>query len=139
MKPKDALPISASALLAELCGRVQQAHARAEEERKRETFGDSHVIELLLTRIDKVRVELRKEQVGHHEPHIHITHSDKIDVSVGLRDFRILAGRIDRKTYKHLVAELRPKQQGLLDIWNELNEKDNSVAAERMVSNLFPE
>jgi hypothetical protein len=85
---------------------------------------------------DKVRVEIRKENVSHNAPHIHITHSDKIDVSISLIDFSVLAGNIDRKTQKQLLRILRPKKDDLNKIWIELNEKDNSVGAEKMISNL---
>ncbi len=88
-------------------------------------------------RQDKVRVEIRKETVNHNEPHLHVTHSDKIDVSLSLNDFRILAGRIDSKTRKHLLRVLEPVQPKLLEIWETLNEQDNSVGAEKLISNLF--
>ena len=120
-----------------LCDRVYVAQRKAEEDAKRRAFGDGPSFEYLVMRKDKVRVELRREEVGHHEPHIHVTHSDKIDASICLRDFRILAGNIDRRTLKYLLQELRPKQERLLKIWSELNEKNNSVAAEKMISNLF--
>jgi len=88
-------------------------------------------------RQDKVRVEIRKENVSHNEPHLHIKHSDKIDVSLSLNDFRVLAGEIDRKTMKHILSVLNPVKPKLMEIWNELNEKDNSVGAEKIISNLF--
>ncbi len=85
---------------------------------------------------NKVRVEIRKENVNHNAPHIHITHSDKIDVSISLVDFSVLAGNIDRKTQKQLLGILSTKKDELNKIWVELNEKDNSVGAEKMISNL---
>lgn len=122
--------------LLKLCDEVYRGEERAQEERKRELFGDQFVPEHLLMRKDKVRVEIRKENVSHNAPHIHITHSDKIDVSVSLVDFSVLAGNIDRKTQKQLLGILRPKKDELNKIWVELNEKDNSVGAEKMISNL---
>jgi hypothetical protein len=128
---------SVQSLLLELCDSIYRAEKRASEERKREVFGDSFPIELLIMRQDKVRVEIRKETVNHNEPHLHVTHSDKIDVSLSLNDFRILAGRIDSKTRKHLLRVLEPVQPKLLEIWETLNEQDNSVGAEKLISNLF--
>lgn len=120
-----------------LCDSIYQAENRAAEERKREVFGDSISIELLLMRKDKVRVEIRKENVSHNEPHLHITHSDKIDVSLSLRDFRVLAGDIDRKTMKYILDVLMPVKSKLLEIWHTLNEEENAVGAEKLISNLF--
>lgn len=123
--------------LLSLCESLYRAEQRASDERKREVFGDSFPIELLLMRHDKVRVEIRKENVSHNEPHLHITHSDKIDVSLSLNDFRVLAGEIDRKTMKHLLRVLQPVKPKLMEIWNTLNEHDNAVGAEKLISNLF--
>lgn len=86
---------------------------------------------------DKVRVEIRKENVSHNEPHLHITHSDKIDASLSLKDFRVLAGNIDGKTMKYMRGTLIQVQDKLLSIWESLNEQDNSVGAEKLISNLF--
>ncbi|WP_282110840.1 DUF4160 domain-containing protein [Shewanella algicola] len=122
--------------LLNLCDQVYRGEEIAQAERKRELFGDQFVPELLLMRKDKVRVEIRKENVSHNAPHIHITHSDKIDVSISLNDFSVLAGSIDRKTQKQLLRILMPKKDDLNKIWVELNEKDNSVGAEKMISNL---
>ena len=123
--------------LQSLCVSIYRAQARAEDERKRELFGDSVFLELFVVRIDKVRVEIRKENVSHNEPHMHITHSDKIDASLSLNDFRVLAGDIDRKTLKHVLRLLVPVRAKLMEIWNTLNEQDNSIGAEKLISNLF--
>ena len=128
--------MSVEDFLLQLCDEVYRAEERAQEERKREVFGDKFVPELLLMRKEKVRVDIRKENVNHNAPHIHITHSDKIDVSISLVDFSILAGSIDGKTQKQLLRLLSPKKEELNKIWIELNEKDNSVGAKRMISNL---
>jgi hypothetical protein len=123
--------------LLSLCESIYRAEQRASDERKREAFGDSFPIELLVMRHDKVRVEVRKENVSHNEPHLHITHSDKIDVSLSLNDFRVLAGKIDRKTMKQMLRVLQPVKLKLMEIWNTLNERDNAVGAEKLISNLF--
>jgi Domain of unknown function (DUF4160) len=123
-------------LLLWICKAAYAAEAKAAEDRKRANFGDQFVPELLVMRKDKVRVEIRKENVGHHEPHLHVVHSDKIDASISLKDFSILAGSIDRKTHKYLSRILSPKQADLLAVWNELNENENSVATETLISNL---
>ena len=124
-------------VLLTICESIYKAEKRAAEERKREVFGDSIPVELLLMRQDKVRVEIRKENVSHNEPHLHITHSDKIDVSLSLRDFRVLAGDIDRKTMKYILGILMPERSKLLEIWHALNEEENAVGAEKLISNLF--
>ena len=90
----------------------------------------------LLNKKEKVRIEIRKENVNHNAPHIHISHSDKFDVSISLLNFEILSGKIDRKTLKHLLCVIVPNKEKLLEIWNELNEKENSVGAEKLISNL---
>lgn len=123
--------------LLSLCESIYRAEQKATDERKREIFGDSIPIELLLMRHDKVRVEVRKENVSHNEPHLHITHSDKIDASLSLNDFRVLAGEIDRKTMKHMLRVLTPVKPKLMEIWNTLNEQDSSIGAEKLISNLF--
>lgn len=124
------------ALLLWVCRAAYEAEAQAAEDRKREAFGNQFVPELLVMRKDKVWVEIRKESVGHHEPHLHVVHSDKIDASISLKDFSVLVGSIDRKTHKYLARVLSPKQVVLMSVWDELNEKENSVAAETLISNL---
>ena len=123
-------------LLTWVCQAAYAAEAKVAADRKRVAFGDQFVPELLVMRKDRVRVEIRREQVSHHEPHMHIVHSDKIDASIGLKDFSILAGQIDLQTHKYLVKLLSPKKAALLAIWDELNERENSVAAEKLISNL---
>lgn len=73
---------STDELLSWLCHAVYAAEAKAAEDRKREAHGDGFFPELLVMRKDRVRVEIRKEQVAHHEPHLHVVHSDKIDASI---------------------------------------------------------
>jgi hypothetical protein len=119
------------------CHLIYSAHKQAEEERKRELFGDSFPIELLATPLDKVRIVVHKENVRHNEPHMHITHSDKIDASVSLRDFRVLAGHIDLATMKHVQRRLRPVKGKLMDSWATLNDHNSSISAERLINSLF--
>ena len=118
------------------CDAIHKAEKLAEAERKKEIFGDAFLPELLLNKNEKVRVEIRSESVSHHAPHIHITHSDKINASISLQDFSILAGKIDRKTYKHLLCVIVPNKDTLLKIWKELNENENSIGAEKMINSL---
>lgn len=126
----------AEQFLLSLCDAIYRAEAHAQEERKRELFGDQPSLEFLLMRQDKIRVEIRKENVNHNAPHIHVTHSDKIDVSISLINFQVLAGNIDNKTLKHLRNTLVPLKEKLNAIWIELNEKENSIGAEKLISNL---
>jgi hypothetical protein len=123
-------------LLLWVCEAAYAAERKAAEDRKRELFGDAPPIELLLLRKDRVRVEIRRENVSHNEPHLHVVHSDKIDASLSLRTFDVLAGTIDNRTHKYLCTLLRPKKPQLLAIWEELNEKENSAGAEKLISNL---
>ncbi|WP_421337613.1 DUF4160 domain-containing protein [Aeromonas veronii] len=109
--------MSIEGFLLKLCDEVYRGEEKAQAERKRELFGNRFVPEFLLMRKDKVRVEIRKENVSHNVPHIHITHSDKIDVSISLNDFSVLAGNIDRKTQKQLLAILIQKKDELNKIW----------------------
>jgi Domain of unknown function (DUF4160) len=122
--------------LLDLCAAIYKAENMAQAERKKEFSGGNYYPEFFIMRQDKVRVEIRKENVKHNEPHIHVTHSDKIDVSISIMDFRILAGEIDKKTYKHIVFVLFPKKDKLIKIWKELNEKENSIGVEKLISNL---
>ncbi len=130
------MPTTPQALLLWICRAAYAAEKNAAEDRKRAVFGDDFVPELLLMRKDRVRVEIRKENVSHNEPHLHVVHSDKIDASISLNSLDVLAGTIDRQTHKYLRKLLTPKQAQLLAIWAELNEKDNSVGAETLISNL---
>ncbi len=122
--------------LLDLCNVIYKAESTARAERKKEFSGDNYYPEFLVMRQDKVRVEIRKENVKHNEPHIHVTHSDKIDVSISIIDFKILAGKIDKNTYKYIISILFPKKDKLIEIWKELNEKQNSVGVEKLISNL---
>ena len=123
-------------LLLQLCGDIYRAIALAEKERKAELFGGNFGPELLVMRKDKIRVEIRKETVRHHAPHMHVSHSDKFDASINLITLDVIEGEIDSKIKKNLINVLKPKQKELLEIWNELNEKDNSIGAEKLISNL---
>ena len=128
--------MTADELLLWTCRAVYVADAKVAEDQKLAISGDHFPIEFLVMRSGKIRVEIRKETVGHHEPHLHIVHSDKIDASISLRDFSILAGTIDRRTYKYLSRILASKKAELLAVWDELNEKENSAAVEILISNL---
>jgi hypothetical protein len=120
-------------LLSSVCEAIDRAVKAAEEEQERAEFGDNPPLELLLTRFEKTRVEIRQETAPHKEPHIHVVHSDKIDASLSIRDFSVLAGKIDRRSLKHIKRELLPKQPALMKIWTEL-ERGNGVAAEEIIS-----
>ena len=84
--------------LLNICDEIYFAEEKAQRLREREVFEGRVFTKYLVMRKDKVRVEIRKENVNHNAPHMHITHSDKIDVSICLNDFSILAGKIDKKT-----------------------------------------
>lgn len=119
-----------------LCDLIHRMERNAQAERKREFFGDRYAPELLVAKLDKVRVEIRKENVAHNEPHLHVTHSDIIDASISLLSFQVLAGKIDRRSHKHLLRALLPNKDQLLSIWHELNEKENSIGAEKLINSL---
>lgn len=119
--------------LLELCDDIHYIDKKIQEKREQEAFGDQFIPKFLVTRRDKVRIEIRKENVSHNTPHLHITHSDKIDVSISLIDFSILAGNIDRKEYKYYKKFLMQKKDKLIKIWEELNEKDNSIGVEKLI------
>ncbi len=123
--------------LSSLCYKIHRAETRAQEEEMHEQFGDDFPIQLMVLRMDKVKVEIRKESVNHHEPHMHVAHSDLYDVSLSLGDFRVLAGKIRPKSLKFLRGVLVPLKEKLNAIWVELNEKDNSIGAERLINNLL--
>ena len=120
-------------LLSSICEAIDRAVKAAEEEQERAQFGDNPPLELLLTRFEKTRVEIRQETAPHKEPHIHVVHSDKIDVSLSIRDFSVLAGKIDRRSLKYIKRALLPKQPALIKIWKEL-ERGNGIAAEQIIS-----
>lgn len=122
-------------LLGQLCLIVHRAQELAEQEHRRERFGDTFT-ELLIKRVDEIKIEIRLEHVSHHEPHMHISHSDKFDVSLSLNDFRVLAGEIDRKTWRRIKPVLEQCQPHLMDIWNALNVEGDGVKAQRLISNL---
>lgn len=127
--------IAPKEILVRLCEIVYQAQCAAELEHRWEA-GLEHVIELFVARQDKVAIEIRSEEAPHNEPHLHITHTDKIDVSLSLNDFRILAGTIDHKTLKKLKPALVGYQPQLTAIWVALNESCDSLEAHRTISNL---
>lgn len=124
-------------LLGQVCFLVSRAVKAAAAEANPRSREHASLPQFLIMRHDKVRVEILKENTNHHEPHIHVTHSDKIDASISIRSFEVLAGKIDRRTHKHLKRLLAPIQDQLQKIWDELNEKDNSDAAEKLINDLF--
>lgn len=85
---------------------------------------------------NKIKVEIRKETVAHNKPHMHITHTDKMDVSICLNTLTKITGEIDSKMYKEVMKILSPFKETLLNIWNNLNEYDNEVFAEKIINNL---
>jgi len=119
-------------LLLSLCVAIHAAEERAEAER-RQRLDAGDFLELLLMREDKVRVEIRKENSRHKEPHIHVTHTDRIDASLSIKSFEVLAGEIDRYSLRHLLRVLRPRQEKLLAIWRALNEDEDHIAAEKLI------
>ena len=124
-------------VLLAVCDSVGEAQRKAGRDRRHPRSEESIYTELLVMRDDKIRVEIRKENVAHNEPHMHITHSDKIDVSISLNNFRILAGIIDNRTLRYLLHELRPRQPQLKAIWESLNEEDDCAEAQKLISSLF--
>jgi hypothetical protein len=60
-------------LLSALYEIVYDAQAPSEQEYKREMFGNQFIPELLVHRVDSIKIEIRKETISHHEPHMHIT------------------------------------------------------------------
>jgi hypothetical protein len=116
--------------LLSLCEDVASAQSETEEETRLSSW--TH---LVVMRADDVRIEIRKEAAPHKEPHLHISHSDKIDVSLSLKDFRPLAGRIDYWTWKRLLPELVLKREELMDIWVKLDAGD-AVGAHKVISSL---
>lgn len=86
---------------------------------------------------NKIKVELRYEpSKQHHKPHMHIIHTDKIDVSICLNTFDKIEGKIPDKTLKKLKQKLLPFQNELLDIWNDLNERNDEASARLKISRL---
>lgn len=127
---------TAKEYLLSLCDLIHRAEQRASQEREREELGDAALMKRLVMRVNKVRVEIRKENVSHNEPHLHLTHEGNIDVSLSLNDFRVLAGNIDGKSKKHLLKVLVPAKPKLLEIWNALNEQDDHLVVEKLISEL---
>jgi hypothetical protein len=123
-------------VLSSFCVDADRAHKRASEERRKELFGNNIPIEIVVMRSGKIKVEIRKENAGHKEPHLHIKHSDQFDASISLNDFRVLAGKLDTKTMKYLMPELKRKQKKYRAIWRSLNEEEDSVGVERLVGEL---
>ncbi|WP_139476944.1 DUF4160 domain-containing protein [Aeromonas veronii] len=117
------------------CKIVYQAQKDAEYEYRKEA-GVENIFELFIHKKDKISIEIRAEDVSHNEPHLHITHSDKFDVSLSLNDFRVLAGDIDRKTLKKLMPKLNNCHSYLQEIWIALNETGDSIRAHQIISNL---
>lgn len=64
--------------LSSVCEAIDRAVKAAEEEQERAEFGDNPPIELLLTRFEKTRVEIRQETAPHKEPHIHVVHLTRL-------------------------------------------------------------
>jgi Domain of unknown function (DUF4160) len=122
---------AANELLSSLCVAIDRAIKVAEQERKRAQRGPMD-LGLVVARFEKIRVEIRQETAPHKEPHLHVVHSDKIDASLSLRNFSVLAGSIDRRTLKHITRELLPKQPELMQIWKAL-ESGDGIAAEKMI------
>lgn len=123
--------------LLKLCDEIHKAERLAEIEQEQQEESESHITKLVIFREDKVSIEIRKENVSHNQPHAHIKHSDKFDISISLTDFSVLAGEIDKKSLKHLVKKLSQVQDNLLnEIWNGLNEKDSSIKVEKLIKNL---
>jgi hypothetical protein len=119
-------------LLLLLCDAIHAAEDRAEAERDLNSEGENF-LELLVMREDRVKVEVRKENPRHNEPHIHVTHTDRIDVSLSIKSFDVLAGEIDCTSLKHLLKVLRPRQEKLLAIWRALNVDEDHLTAEKLI------
>ncbi|QRM19009.1 restriction endonuclease subunit S [Dechloromonas sp. TW-R-39-2] len=123
-------------VLEKICLAAYRADKETTDEIRKELFGDVSLPTLVVMNKDSVKVEIRTENVNHHEPHMHITHSGKFDVSINLKDFSQMAGNIDSKTWKRLRAKLWPFQERLLQIWNKLNKENNGIEAKKLITEL---
>ncbi len=99
---------------------------------------ENNMLKLLLNKgkKDGIHIEIRKENVSHNMPHLHVTHSDKTDVSLSLEDFSVLAGNINRKLKKLLIPIFKKNKKKLNTIWEELNEKEDSIKAQVLIEKL---
>jgi len=122
--------------LEQICMDIFYAGQIADAEHKKELFGDQFVPELLIMKKSKVKIEIRERENNHKSPHIHISHSDKFDVSLSLPDFSVLAGSIDSKTKKYIMNVLMPKKNQLMKIWTEVNVNGNPRKAEVLIDAL---
>lgn len=117
---------------------IIQNYYKSNNEILKNTNSSEQIFELLLNKgkKDSICIEIRKENVQHNLPHLHITHSDKADVSISLDDFSILAGNIDKKIKNRIMPILKKNKIKLNEIWQELNENDNSVKAKALIEEL---
>lgn len=105
-------------------------------DQKQKNASISNVEALVVYNKNKIKVEIRCENSSHHKPHMHIQHTDKIDVSICLETFDKIAGQISEKMLRKIKEKLLPFQEELLDIWNELNENNDKASATLKISQL---
>jgi hypothetical protein len=73
--------------------------------------------EHLIKKIVNVKVKMYQE--NHKKPHVHLDiGSDKHIVSIDIENLDILAGTIDKKYKKRVIAWIENNQEKLLELWN---------------------
>jgi len=118
--------------LEDLCEIVNSAECEARQEQET-AF---QVYRLLIEKKDKVEIRIHKESSTHTTPHFHVSHSDRINASIRIDDFSVLAGKIDNKTLKRLTKKFLPHKQPLLDIWESLKQGD-CATAHKLIQNFY--
>lgn len=72
-----------------------------------------------LTRFENIRIYMNyMDNDKHQEPHFHVELNDGKEASISIANGKILAGKIDRKTHKIIIAWILLHKEELWDRWN---------------------
>lgn len=79
------------------------------------------ILEHLVKKIVNVKVKMYQEK--HNKPHVHLDiGSDRHSVSIDIENQEVLAGTIDKKYKKRVIAWIENNQEKLLELWSIIQE-----------------
>jgi hypothetical protein len=131
--PRGALhaptPHAARHFLGELCDEIDRAERRAERLRAIGRAADP-----LSHGESWIRLSVHKDWACHARPHLHASHSERFDVSIGIDDCEVIAGRIDSTSRAALLAVLAGRGPELHEVWTLLAAAPSSIDVDRLIA-----
>ena len=119
---------SAREFLSRLCDELDAGERRAEQLR-----GTTRSSPLAQSTEVSVRLSVHKDWSCHARPHLHVRHSERFDVSIGIDDYEVIVGRIDSTSRAAILSVLASRDAELKRVWHLLETAPSEIRVERFV------